>query len=475
MKNRKNNEQKNAPRRKWHERSADRDIRYRGPLNYQHFQILGWLCIAASQLVLILGLADRLGMLPARYAVLREPARVMSWLALPFLLIANFAQIMNGQKSYKTLLIRNFCAAAAIWAGYAFFLHRYIIGTVDVINDGTVASLDLVTQFIRMLTFSGLLNIGSPGVLAFNVFIDLFLCTLVMFFLNYRPVKVFTGKWRILFRAFALLPIACEVGSIVLKVMASRNQISISPYLYPLFTVKPTMTFVLFLVLAFYIKTREWRFCRHGKTHEEYTAFLHTRKNSWDFSLVLAVALVVTSVLDFFLFARITNWEMAHLDAEAAMTADFTPVAMVMGFGDSIMLWLLAPLVLLFSYTREPRNASFGMMIPVASIGLIVFLYLEAGHQALPILNLPRMDLSAFLGAGPAEGGASDAGLLELLTADPAAGGIPMEGIPMEGIPAEALPEAPPAEAAGAEGISPDQTPAAGSPEEAAPEEDVHP
>ena len=466
MKRTKSTGNKRDPHRKWHERSVNKDIRYRGPLNYQHFQILGWLCIAAAQLVLILGLADRFHMLPARYAGLQDPARVMSWLALPFLLIANFAQIMNGQKSYKTLLIRNLCAAAAIWAGYAFFLHRYIIGTVDVINDGTVTSLSVVTQFMLMLTSSGLLKTGSPGVLAFNVFIDLFLCTLVMFFLNYKPKKVFTGKWRYVFRAFALLPIAYEVGCIVLKVMASRFQIRVSPYLYPLFTVKPTMTFVLFIVLAFYIKTREWRFCRHGRTHEEYDAFLCTRKNSWDFSLFLAVALVVASVLDFVLFAWISNMEMAHIDVEALAAADYTPVAMVMGFGDSIMLWLLAPLVLLFSYTRKPRNPALGMMAPVAAIGIIVLLYLEAGHQALPMLNIPRMNMEGFVNGETAEDGEPGVNLLELLMAEPAAEGIQTEELPVE---------TPSAEATATEKASPDLAPVTESPEEAAPEEDGHP
>ena len=192
MRTKKGSERK--PRQRWHERTAEKDIRYRGPLNYQHFQILGWLCIAATQLVLILGLANKMNMLPERYIGLQEPARIMSWLALPFLLIANFAQIMYGKKSYKSLLFKNFCAAAAIWAGYAFFLHRYIVGTIDVINDGTVASLDVVTRFMIMVTSSGLLQIGSPGVLAFNVFIDLFLCSLLMFFLNYKPKKIFTGN-----------------------------------------------------------------------------------------------------------------------------------------------------------------------------------------------------------------------------------------------------------------------------------------
>ena len=455
------------PRQRWHERTADKDIRYRGPLNYQHFQILGWLCIAAAQLVLILGLANKMNMLPDRYAGLQEPARIMSWLALPFLLIANFAQIMNGKKSYKSLLIRNICAAASIWAGYAFFLHRYIVGTVDVINDGTVTSLEVVTRFMIILTSSGLLKIGSPGVLAFNVFVDLFLCTLLMFFLNYKPKKIFTGKWQYVFRSFALLPIAYEVGCIVLKVMASRFQIEVSPYLYPLFTVKPTMTFVLFIVLAFYIKTREWRFCRHGRTHEEYAAFLHTRKNSWDFSLFLAIALVVVSVLDFALFARITIMEMAQIDTEAAAAANITPVAMVMGFGDSIMLWPLAPLVLLFSYTREPRNPSMGMMIPIGAIGIIVLLYLEAGHQALPYLNIPRMNLEGFVTGETTEDEASGVSLLELLMADPAAEGTLTEGRPSEDPPAEA--------AAAAEENSAGRSPAAENPDEKTNEEDLHP
>ena len=102
------------PRRRWHERTAEQDIRYRGPLNYRHFQILGWLCIVVSQVVLILNLGERMGRLPESYAQLQMPLTFISFLSLPFLLLANFAQIMNGRTSYKTLLLKNFCAAAGI-------------------------------------------------------------------------------------------------------------------------------------------------------------------------------------------------------------------------------------------------------------------------------------------------------------------------------------------------------------------------
>ena len=93
-----------------------------------------------------------------------------------------------------------------------------------------------------------------------------------------------------------------------------------------------------------------------------------------------------------------------------------------------------------------------GMMIPITAIGIIVLLYLEAGHQALPKLNIPKMNMEGFVTGGTAEEEASGAGLLELLLADPAAEGILTEGLPLEEPPAEA--------AAVTEENSPDHIPA---------------
>ena len=373
-------------RRRWHERTLDKDIRYRGPLNYQHFQILGWLCIVASQAVLILSIGDKMGKLPESYVKLQEPLTYLSWLSLPFLMIANFAQIMNGQKSYKTLLLKHFGAAAGIFAVYTLILYRYILGMINMINDGTVADYEVLVKLTDM--------IAPSGVLSFNIFMDLFLCTLVMFFLNYSPKRFFSGKWRYLFRACALLPILYEAACIILKVLASRKEVTISPFLWPLFTVKPTMTFVLFVVMAVYIKTREMRFCRHGKTHEEYAAFLQTKKNSWDFSLFLAITLIAVSVIDYFVVMIVTRTELAGMEMTDELISTYQPIAFTMGFGDSLMLALMAPLVLLFSYTRKPISPLLGVVIPIASFGLIVLLYLEAGHQAIPMLDFEKMDLS---------------------------------------------------------------------------------
>ena len=380
-----------TPRRKWHERTAEKDIRYRGPLNYQHFQILGWLCIVASQAAMILGLGANLGKLPESYAGLMRALTYISLLSLPFLLISNFAQIMNGQKSYRFLLIKNFCAAGAIWGICAFFLNRYVIGTIDMINDGTITSSEALSQIVE--------KVAPNGVVCVNIFTDLFLCTLVMFFLNYKPTSIFKGKSRFIFRSFALLPVAYEVGCIVLKVMASRKEVTVSPFFYPLFTVKPTMTFVLFIILALYIKTRELRFRRHGKTHEEYKAFLNTNKNSWDFSRFLAIALAVVAIIDLMILMIVTHREMAGMTEE--MTGSYYPIAVTMGFGNSYVLIFLAPLVLLFSYTRKPKSTMIGLLVPISSFALIMLLYLEAGHQAIPLLNIPKFNLQDILNPPP--------------------------------------------------------------------------
>ena len=53
------------------------------------------------------------------------------------------------------------------------------------------------------------------------------------------------------------------------------------------------------------------------------------------------------------------------------------------GFGGSGILILLAPLMLLLSYTRKPRIRFSDMLVPYIAIILIIFVYLEAGYQFL--------------------------------------------------------------------------------------------
>ena len=468
-------------RLKLHEMTHENDIRYRGPINSQHFKLLGWLCIAAAQITVILRLGGRLSegfaMDSASWLRFLESAAQLS---LPFLLIAIFAQLLNNDIGYRKTLLINGGAMAGICALYYLLFYRYIVG-------GVAAFLTNPSEALPSVS-SSLGYVAPYGFLCFNLYVDLFLCALTMLFLNYTPRRVFVGRARFIFRLFALLPIAYEAVCMVLKVRSARGLVRIPVWAYPLLTVKPPMTFVLFVALVLFVKTRELRYCRHGRTHEEYKAFLQTRRNSLNFSVFLTIMIVVVSLVDIAVVAAFSLNEVstsitmnaklhameAVLESGQELPEDFeaqvdaairnysgrtdapedksadpdgapaatratpkpvmaasegvaegsTPapldvdklvkeamdkaleeneinaslgsgirIAEAVGFGDSVSLLMLAPLILLFSYTRRPKYPILNMLIPVAGFILILFVYLEGIHQLLPLLPVGKVDV----------------------------------------------------------------------------------
>ena len=68
-------------------------------------------------------------------------------------------------------------------------------------------------------------------------------------------------------------------------------------------------------------------------------------------------------------------------------------IALAVGFGGSVYLFLLAPLVLLFSYTRKPKYPWMSMLVPVAGFALIFVVYVEGIHQLLYLLPVGKVSL----------------------------------------------------------------------------------
>ena len=113
--------------KKLHEVTAADDISYRGPLSYQGFQALGWACIVASVLRLILAIGGSKD--PRLYEDTGALMDVLAYLVplpLPFLLIANFSRILNNSEGYKKQLLRNGGAAAGIFLAAFILYHRYV-------------------------------------------------------------------------------------------------------------------------------------------------------------------------------------------------------------------------------------------------------------------------------------------------------------------------------------------------------------
>ena len=378
------------PRRrfKFHEHGAHNDIKYRGPISYFGFQVLGWLCIVMGVVIVMMKLSIKVN--PDMNARFESIGNILSYLppmSLPFLLIANFSKILNNEEGYKKQIMRNGLAMAGIFLLFNLFFYRYIVGSLKLLTVEPNQVMPMVTDMMYLAT--------HYGFLAFNIFVDLFLCTMFMFFLNYRPTKFFTGGKLYLFRAFAILPIAYEIASLALKAACAEMKIELPVWTFPLLTVKPPMTFFVFVLMSLFIKFRELRYCRHGRTHEDYEAFLKTNRNSLHFSIFLTVILIIAGIADLIILLLMAVKQAGSVEALEKIidtAQEFYPIADAIGFGRSWPLILVAPIMLLYSYTRKPKFPQFSILIPVVSIVLIVFVVIQGGFQILNVAKITRIN-----------------------------------------------------------------------------------
>ena len=359
--------------RRIHEITAENDIKYRGYLSYRQMRIIGWVCFALGEIGMLMSIATKINpSLPSGYPAVINVLDFIYGLAMPCFLLANFAIILNRKASYKSLLIRFGALTAAVFAVFFLIFEHYGMGIGKAYLGSREEALSLVRSILA----------GSGGYAAFNFFLDLLLCTLFMFFLNYEPKRVFTGKKLIIFRLFAILPLLYEALSVVLKVLSGMGRISLSIYICPFLTTKPPVMFIVFIVMALFLKRREKRFIKNGKTREDYAAFLETNANSLRFSIFTAVLFVIAAIFDFILLVVISAIVMPGITA--AEGAEYmTAVTMVSGwgFGESIMLLILAPVVMLFSYTKIPKNQKYDIFVPAGGAALLVLVFLEGIYR----------------------------------------------------------------------------------------------
>ena len=353
-----------------------KDIRYRGVLSYRALRIIAWLFFLASQAGVLIAFAAKMD---AGFA-----KQVGAWATIlpllrnfmtPLFLMAAFATILNNSRKFSSLLLTYGGFAIVFYALFCLLHDRYMVGIMMVMGDMTRE--DAVGMVDSMITL-----LCKNGYFSFNIFIDLFICTLFTFFMVYRPKKVFVGKWLIVFRLFAILPFAYEIGSIVVKALASLGNIVMPTHVYPLLTTKPPMTFLVFVALTFFIKKREWLYRRNGKTHEEYQAFLGTNLNSLQFSTFVTIQFSVVAFLDVIL-AIIVSAAIAprFAYAEDALLASVTAVSS-WGLGACLPLLLVTPFIMLFSYTRTHKDTKMDLIINLLGIIGLVLIYLEGLYQA---------------------------------------------------------------------------------------------
>ena len=372
------------------DRTAENDIRYRGPLSYRHLQILAWICIAFKILFILTNLSLRINpSQPQWLYALRGTCDTIGEFSLPLFLFANFAIILDEKKSYCQQLVKFAGLSLMIVLLYEVILHRYVAGLFTAVTNDRSVAMNLIDE--------GVYSLASGGGLAFNIFIDMFLCTLLMFFMNYVPTRFFTGKRLVLFRLMALLPILYEVASLGVRLAVCLGKLRPPVFVYPFLTTKPAMSFVLFILLVLFVKLRWVRFRRRGKSREAYQAFQRTNVNSLHFSIYASIMILITGLLDLalhiFLSALLAVLGKGAAEAGAVtkeMILQSGKIASALGFGNHFLMILIIPIILLFSYTRTHKDQMGDILIPVFGVALAVIVTIEGLYQCL-LLQIPSL------------------------------------------------------------------------------------
>ncbi len=381
---RKGKKRKGKRRRRIDEVTLANDIRYRGPLSYRYLRVFAWLAIIGTQVALILSLGMRFDAKLMKFSGLVVFLQIFGTLSVPLFLMANFAVIINAKNGYQRLLATYAFMALLVFGAFMLLYQRYLLGIIKMMADGSEGTDAAATASTLFKSFSG------KGYMAFNIFVDLFVCTLFTFFVNYTPKKVFVGKKLVLFRLLAILPVLYEVGSFVAKYLCVLHpELNVPVYVFPFLTTKAPLTFLTFIGLSFFIKNRERVFLHRGKSREEYQAFLKTNLNSLHFSISASVFLLVVAILDiilYFVVAAVIE-KTSPLVIEGVVSG--ADLAQRLGFGQSFVLLLVIPFIMLFSYTRTYKPSSIDMIIPTVGMVGFVICYLEGFYQL--VLRLPEI------------------------------------------------------------------------------------
>lgn len=363
---------------------AGNDIRYRGPVSYRWLRILGWLFYALAGAGMLLSMAYRFfpGRLQPIVPLIGETlSRLYNW-SLPLFMLASFAVILNAKDGYRWQLTSYGRLFLLVYALFLIVAEHYAVGGLAVfLGDRAIARETLESLLIGFV---------PDGYIAFNIFVDLFLCAALVFFLIYEPKRFFRGKLRVVFRLFALIPILYECASVALKLLSGLGLIRLSIYIWPLLTTKPPILFVVFLAISLYIKRRERAFRASGLTREEFQQYQKTNRNSLRVSLFIALAFVVGAIVDFLAVLFIP----AILAVISRQTGDIDSmmqrmnVVLRVGVGSGFGLLFLAPFMLLFSFSKTHKNRMIDRLIPIGGVVFVVLFVFEFAFEALRLVGI---------------------------------------------------------------------------------------
>ncbi len=365
------------------DRTSKNDIRYRGPLSYSSIRIIGWVFMIFSQLAVLFTFAMKIS--PDLSSSLTLPTEFFKYFRsfpVPLFLLANFAFILQGKADFRRLLVFYGGVAVLLYIAGIVLMSHFGLGFAYGVSPATFDFAEYASIFGTTLITS-----NNPSLYMLNIFIDLFLCALTYFFIHYKPTKYFQGKKLILFRLMVLIPILYEIGSILIKYMTLTERMTINYFVFYALTAKPPFMFISFILIILVTKLQEKSFMKRFKDEEALDDHLKTNAHSLNVSITIFWVFIVTAFLDLItMIGYCMSYILIKTTAEAELEARISEsikYAQSIGLGQSACLILVAPVALLFSYSRKPKHPEYDKFIPIIAILIIIVVYIEGMFRIL--------------------------------------------------------------------------------------------
>lgn len=346
--------------------TPDHDIRYKAPMGVTGLRIFGWSCMVLMFFSTGLSLLSKSKMIPdATIPVMI--LEIISSLSIPIVLMARFGTIFNNQKGYKDTTILFGIIAGLIYAVYLFVYMRYAVTLLSTFAGGAYWEA------------FGALNVWLCALfgkrISFNIFIDMFLCSFFVLCLNYSKPGMSKHK-KVIIRSCAVIPFVYVIAAFVYKIIFGLGLVPIHALVIPLLPTLSPMTFLTFAVIALVLNNQKKLYIRYGGTEEGYEQYVKTNAHAFNFSRVAAASFAVCGLVQLFIvillicFDPVTDYDLLGL-------IEYT------GLQNCLALFVAAPIMLLFRYTKKPGGLIWSIMVPVVAMVIIALFLFECGFNIL--------------------------------------------------------------------------------------------
>ena len=277
----------------------------------------------------------------------------LQFCSMPITIINNFSVIIRDRNAFKKTLIKYGAGVLGTLLVFIYIYFRFLIPLIKRITNSNTSEACDIADLILSLLFTYLRQI--------NIFVDIFICILIAFFLLYYPKTVFIGKRIIYFRLLTIFPIAwCIAGYVLLAL--NQKGVVFPGYLYPLVPLKPPMLLLAIISMTIYLRVKENKFLKENDLENLDSDFM-TRETNRAFNSFISKVFLIASVLDFgmilvFIFSG-------------------KEVLISMGFGGACLIWLIIPIIKMLDF-RKADESKLSLLIPFIFFGLIVYMWIEA-------------------------------------------------------------------------------------------------